>query len=793
MPMDHDELPDELKGSGETRAGLDVDRLAAIGQIIASKREAAVKARKESGIEDIWMRCEEAYLGMDEANRGDFAKAKWAKPTSMTGPVTTNETQRTGNRSTAFVRLTTRYVDMGASKICEIALPINDKAFSLSPTPVPDLIEQEKDFSVMQGPDGQPIWRDAVQSDLDGMAGNPAAQFLDPAGMQVPLTKADYAGAILRKATKAAEKAEKRIFDWMVEARYPMQMRKVIFDGARIGVGVLKGPFPDVRTRKSFQLQGNVGTLKVLQKIAPSCKWIDPWNFFPAPNCGEDIQEGDYCFERDFLSTSSLKKLKQVRDHEGKPVYLADQIDKVIAEGPEKCNTDAYDARNPVGPDQKNRFSIWHMTGVLSREDMLVLGAPGVEDLPDDMVDCFCIVSMVNDTVIRATLNPLMETGHLPYRVFPWSRRAGHWAGVGVAEQVDLPQKMVNGGTRAWLNNAGISSGVQIFIDQFKIKPLDGNMDITPNKVWGVTADGMSDDVRKFMQVFEIPNRGAELMEIINYAMRLAEELSNIPLVSQGQVGPNDPQTFGQAELQNNNANTLLRQLAYSLDDHITEPLVDDFYEWLLLSPEVPDDEKGDFDIDARGSITMVEKAIQETTLVNMLALALNPAYKQDPEKVFRELLKAKRIDPDKTALTEEQIAQMTSQPPPKAPAVEAAQIQAASREKVAEMQAQTARERMQTDKDRDNIFEQSRRDIVAITARSAEAKRLQDYQLALAKYANDRQITLDQAKVELTKAAMELQTQVRLATSGTGKAPQVATPAIEPAGRAPDGEAFQR
>ena len=99
----------------------------------------------------------------------------------------------------------------------------------------------------------------------------------------------------------------------------------------------------------------------------------------------------------------------------------------------------------------------------------------------------------------------------------------------------------------------------------------------------------------------------------------------------------------------------------------------------------------------------------------------------------------------------------------------------------------------MQTDKDRDNIFEQSRRDIVAITARSAEAKRLQDYQLALAKYANDRQITLDQAKVELTKAAMELQTQIRLATGGTGKAPQVATPAIEPAGRAPDGEAFQR
>ncbi|MEK9796291.1 MAG: hypothetical protein VW713_06035, partial [Alphaproteobacteria bacterium] len=281
---------------------------------------------------------------------------------------------------------------MGASKISEIALPINDKAFSLSPTPVPDLIEQEKDFSVVTGPDGQPVWRDAVPADLERLGANPAAQFLDPAGMQVPLTKADYAGAVMRKARKAAEKAEKRIFDWMLESRYPMQMRKVIFDGARIGVGVLKGPFPDVRTRKSFAAAGGVGKLKIVQKIAPACRWIDPWNFYPAANCGEDIQEGDYCFERDFLSATSLKKLKQVRDHEGKPVYLAAQIDKVIAEGPEKCNTDAYDARNPVGADQKNRFSIWHMTGVLSREDMQVLGAPAVDELPEEVCECFCIL-----------------------------------------------------------------------------------------------------------------------------------------------------------------------------------------------------------------------------------------------------------------------------------------------------------------------------------------------------------------------------------------------------------------
>ena len=158
MPMSHPELPDELQGSAQPRPESGDDRLAAIGQIVAKKRDEAVKARKESGIEQVWSDCEDAYLGIDDANRGEFAKARWAKPTSMSGPVTTNGTNQTENKSTAYVRLTTRYVDMGAAKICEIVLPIDDKAFSFSATPVPELIQWRDDPGQVIGADGQPVW-----------------------------------------------------------------------------------------------------------------------------------------------------------------------------------------------------------------------------------------------------------------------------------------------------------------------------------------------------------------------------------------------------------------------------------------------------------------------------------------------------------------------------------------------------------------------------------------------------------------------------------------------------------
>jgi hypothetical protein len=51
--------------------------------VIGAKRDAAVQARKESGIEAIWTAAEEAYLGIDELNRSEFSGSRWAKPTSM--------------------------------------------------------------------------------------------------------------------------------------------------------------------------------------------------------------------------------------------------------------------------------------------------------------------------------------------------------------------------------------------------------------------------------------------------------------------------------------------------------------------------------------------------------------------------------------------------------------------------------------------------------------------------------------------------------------------------------------
>ena len=777
------DLPDELQGrtvqedAFEDPRQAEIERLERLNQLSAvfSKlRDEAVKARKESGVEELMASCEDAYLGIDDQNR-PAERSQWAKPTSMVGPLT-KHIPRNGNKSTAFVRLTARYVDMGAAKIAETILPIDNKAFSIGPTPVPELSLALKDETPIASPEGQPLVS-------QGEEGQPPK----------PLTVADLAKKRMQKATESAEKAEQRIYDWMVESRYPMQMRKVVHDAARLGVGVLKGPFPEVRKAQSFTVKDGVGVLEAIEKISPAVKWISPWNLFPHKGCGEDIHTGDYVIERDYIAEQTLRNLKEEKDADsGKPLYIASQVDKVIEEGPNKSR---MASGNPADKNNASQYEIWHFYGTLKRKDFLAFEpALGDEDLPEELQEVYCIISVVNDTVIRATLNP-MESGCFPFRTFSWSRRAGSWVGVGVAEQVSLPQTIVNAATRRMLDNAGISSGAQIVVKQNAIVPADGNWQITPDKLWFATEEGTADDIRKIFMSVTFPNLGQQLADIIQYGFKLAEEATNIPLISQGQQGPQDPKTFGQAELQNNNANTLLRQIAYGVDDSITEPLVNAFYEWLLMDPNVPADEKGDFEINARGSIAMVEKSIQEQTLTMLGQMSLNPAFGIDPERWAEEFVRVKRMDPAKLQYTEEKKEQMRNAPPPEAPQVTIAKMREQGAMQRAQIAANVTMQKAQMDTDRDTIYTQSmmRRDQTNAEMRRAELSIKRE--IALLTLQINKGINVDTNKTALASTVMKLQTQKQLsyAAMQNGKAQQVANPPTEPAGRAAPGHAYEQ
>ena len=822
----------------------DATTLASIGVQIAAKREEAKAARASSGIEATWRECEEAYLGIDDVNRHEFTDSKWAKPMSMDGPLTRDRPSRNAeHRSTVFHRLTSRYVDAGVAKLGEILLPADDKAFSFSEMPVPELIAASEDESQVVHSDmgNVPLTRPVAPGETPPPAAAPAPMPAAPGGLpsaaapsatapsaaavappaaapvsaappgaaasvpRVPLTVKDLAVEAIELARKKAKAAETRIYDWMTQTQYRAEIRKVICDSARIGVGVLKAPTP-VSKRVMVVREDKAGGVELIikEKIVPAGVWCDPWNIFPDPSCGENIHDGDYVFERDFMSARQVRGLKKL------PGYIAAQIDKVLEEGPDKVNADVDDRRSTEALKNRNRYSVWYFNGTLTKDEVQAIDrASGKDSVFDGDDDAHVIVTLINDSVVRATINPL-DSGSFSYHSMPWQRRAQHWAGVGVAEQMRTPQRVVNAALRALLNNAGKSAGSQFVINQAAIKPADGNWAITPDKIWFKTMEGGA-DVRQDFMAIEVPNVTDEMQKIIELGERFAEDTTSIPLITQGQSGATTPDTFGAAQLQNNNANQLLRSIGYAFDDYITEPVVRQYYEWLLLDPDVPNEEKGEFQIDAHGSIALVERAIQDQSIAQMGNMAANPIYGIDPKKWAALFLKSKRLNPDDVQYTKEEQEKMEAQPPPEAPVVTVAKINQDTQLKLGAMK-QTV----------DQLAEQHEAQIAAaahtleVGKAQAEQQRTQgeltinahdlemQHQREMLKYATMRNISLDTVKAELAKAAMTLRTQKQLNAEDNAadlrkhvnRPPRPAVGARPPGqtpGRAGNGRAFEQ
>lgn len=752
-------LPAEVKevmNSLTDVATSDADKLDQLASKLCKLRDDAVRYRIESGVEKIWLEAEEAYLGIDDENRHEFVGSTWQKSTSPQGPLTRTNSSN-GVKSTAFVKLTSRYVDAGSAKVGEILLPIDGKAFSFTATPVPDLLKQQDDNRQVQMPDGTPAMRDPKpdepQAQPDGTA-PPAA-----APPSVPLTYADLAQEKIEQASKMATAAENRIYDWMIQSNYSAETRKSIFDRARLGVGVIKGPFPD-EIKKHATDSGKDGSITYMmhKEINPSVKWVDPWNFYPDDACGEDIHDGDYVFEKDMLSPRRVKNLKK------NDAYLADEIDKVLAQGPSRSSQPNEKEQSLEEYKIKDaRYEVWYYHGMVSREEMVAAkGTTGMKDGDDDV---YAVITIINDRVVRATICPL-DSGRFPYHAAPWVRRTNHWAGVGIAEQVRMAQRMTNAATRALLTNAARTAGSQIVIDKTCIEPaIQGDWTIYPDKIWFKTQSSSTDDVNKAFSVFQFPNIQREMMGIIEYGAKLAEDACSIPLISQGQSGKTTPDTYGGQVLQDNNANQLLRSIGYTQDDYITKNLVSMYYEWLLLDPDVPNEEKGDWNINAQGSAALIERFIQNTTIANILQASLNPAYGADAYDTYAQYLRSQRLVPADFQMPRAEFdkAKAQQQPPP-TPSVQVAQIRTAAQIQIAQSKDQLLQQRIKQDTDRDTVY------VNAETQRTqAEHQvRMEELQLkerlAMLEYANKKDITLDSLKVQLANAARADQTKRELA-----------------------------
>lgn len=727
------------------------ERMSALSFIVAKRRDEAVIAKSTSGVETQMREDLDYYIGKDEFSD---SSTTYTKPRSTTGGITANNDANSTDQCTEFFNITRPFVDAATARMGDILLPAGNWNFSIKPTPEPDLEGLENDPKPVTTPDGQPV--------------------MGPDG--TPQTVGGLISEKLTEADKRVKILEQRVRDKLIECQFTAESRKVIEDAGKMGTGILKGPVPV--SRKSVTVKD--GAIKINIETVPASKRVDPFNFFPDPNCGENIQDGSYVIEREYLTARQLKELS------GKNGFIPSAIDKVLIEGPSKINLTPESQKVEKTTQDDERFEVWYYYGDVDLEDIKVFD----ENIDDSETRSFVSATLVlvNDTIIKGHINPF-DTGDYPYDVFPWQRVNGSVWGIGVARQGRTPQKMLLAATRALMDNMALSAGPMIGVNRDAIVPADGSWRLRRNKVFFLRNDADVRSVGDAIMSITIPSMQAELTGIIQLALKYMEDATGVTFLLQGQQGT-APDTVGGMAMVHQNATAFIRRTARLYDECITEPHIRRYYDHIMKI--TPDNEKGDARIEATGSSALVEREVQLMQMQQILQMAVDPEFGLSKKKVAAEMLSIWKYDPSKFAMDRDELEALKNAQPPVEPTVEAAKIRTEGEIEVAKIKTEAQMEKIRTDVDRDALYADGVRERNQMTYEQRQQELELKRELALLQYAHEQQMKLEDVKASLADTSMKLAVQKEL-SAAEKEVPVSITPPTEPAGRAEPGRGFEQ
>jgi hypothetical protein len=588
----------------------DVDALLALGRNL--RAEVKEISRQREPIERRWVEDLRQYMGIypDEVVAG-FEEGS----------------------SRVFINITKEKTESGEAQLAETIFQ-EDRNFSISRTPDPELSEALENKEVVVNQDGTPL------------------QFADT---KEPYTKGDHAQSLIEQADDAAAKMENEIFDQLVECDYASEGRKAIRSAAILGTGVICGPEVEQREQTAWIKDPQTGKYTNVYKTdkRPIARHVLTWDFFPTMSA-RTIDECNEVFERSYMSKKTLRDLARIPniDKESLRVLLEDTDPKSTQTYSEHVS-ELRRMSGIVSMTDDKRYEVWRYRGPIKKEVLIAANviksdAKNIKNEYDGIV-IFC-----GDRVLKAAINP-MKTESWPYSVFCWNYDDNCIFGTGIPRAMSEPQAVLNTAMRLMLDNATKSAGPQIVVDGSLI-PADGSYLIRPWKFWKKTDPMLK--AKEAFETFDFKSYQAEIANIYQLAEAQADKLSGVPAIQQGEQGQVTPTLGGMSMLMNAAGSTRRNQVKH-WDDHITVPMIKRFYDWNMQFNE---DEtiKGDLQVYARGTSSLLLKEQQAQSLFLFVdKYAAHPVVgqflKSSGLPAMRKAVSAIYLDPDDILVTEDE------------------------------------------------------------------------------------------------------------------------------------------
>ena len=297
----------------------------------------------------------------------------------------------------------------------------------------------------------------------------------------------------------------------------------------------------------------------------------------------------------------------------------------------------------------ENRYELWEYHGPIDKDDLRNCGCE-VDD--DPMAEHHGIVVFLDNRVIKADINPL-ETGESIFSILTYEDDETSVFGFGVPYIGEHEQRIANAAWRMNLDNAAYTVGPQIVISPELITPADGAWDLKAGKIWWLNdTNYKADDA---FSLHNIDSHQAELTTIYEMAKGMMDDVTNLPMLAQGDEGDAPDTALGTSMLMNS-ANVVPRRIVKQYDDNVTKTMIGRFYDWNMQNSD-KHEIKGDFEVDARGSSTLLVKETQTAALLEISQISQQEAYADWTKfgDLYRKIAQAQHITPAEIIYTDEE------------------------------------------------------------------------------------------------------------------------------------------
>ena len=622
-------------------------------EIIMEDKAIALEDTEESTVDDIQVSSmvdfvSEKYQRSEDYRSND--EERWLRAYRNYRGLYGSDVQFTeAEKSRVFIKVTKTKTLAAYGQIADVLFAGGKFPISIEPTELPDGVvgdvsfdpkepEQLRDNPALGSPygftgDGKELPAGATAQTLEDKLGPLTEKLQDIDNLREGVGQTP-SSVTFSPAMVAAKQMQKKIHDQLEESSASKHLRSTAFEMALFGTGVMKGPFA---ADKEYPNWDDEGEYNPIFKTVPQLNHVSVWNFFPDPDAA-NMDEAQYIIERHKMSRTQLRGLKK------RPFFRGAVIDEAIAAGENYVRKYWEDDLSDYSPDSGiDRFEVLEYWGMCDTELLI----DNEIDIPKELKEYDELQANIwicNGKLLRMVLNPF-KPAKIPYMAAPYELNPYSFFGVGIAENMDDTQTLMNGFMRMSVDNAVLSGNLLIEVDETNLVPGQ-DLSVYPGKVFRRQggAPGQAIFGTKF------PNVSQENLQLFDKARQLADESTGLPSFSHGQTGVSGVgRTASGISMLMNAASGSIKTVIKNVDDYLLKPLGEGFFRFNMQF-DFDKSIKGDLEVKARGTESLMANEVRSQRLMQFLQVAssqpLAPFAKF--QYIIREIATSMGLDPDK-------------------------------------------------------------------------------------------------------------------------------------------------